>query len=357
MIVSMKCTRREALRLAAAGAAWPLVGAQDPPARTGLGIAAFTYRHRMELDRARRAAEPLSDPVHFLEHARRAGAGGIQTDLGKLDAERAAELRRRAEKHGLWVEGSTGLPRTKEDVDRFDREMKATREAGARLVRTVLLGGRRYETFDRAEQFEQFTERSRASLLLAEPVVARHGLKVAFENHKDFRVPELLDFLKRIGSEHVGVCVDFGNNFSLLEDNHAVVEALAPVSLAAHVKDMAVGEYEDGFLLADVVLGEGLHDLRPMVEALRKANPALRFSLEMCARDPLRVPCFTEKYWATLKGVPGSELAAAVRTVRSHKLPREKLPKVDDLPLEERVRIEEENVGRCLAYAREKLRL
>ncbi len=353
----MGCTRREFLQAAALGAAVPLLGAQDPPARTAMGIASFTHRHRMQLDREKRAAEPISDPLHYLEYCRRAGAGGIQTDLGGLDPERALELRRRAEKHGMWVEGSSGLPRRKEDVERFDREMKAVREAGARLVRTVLLGGRRYETFEREEQFRDFTERSLASLKLAEPVLARHGVRLAFENHKDFRVPELLAFLKRLGSEHIGVCVDFSNNFSLLEDNHAVVEALAPVSWAAHLKDMAVGEYADGLLLADVPLGEGLHDLPRMVEALRKANPALRFSLEMSARDPLRVPVFTEKYWATMGDVPGEDLARILRTVREKKVPREKLPAVDALPLADRVRIEEEMVAKCLAFARERLRI
>jgi sugar phosphate isomerase/epimerase len=351
----MDWSRRDVLRLAAWGAAAPLLGAQDPPARTGLGIASFTYRHRMQLDREKRASEPLSDPVWFLERARRVGAGGIQTELGELDAERAGELRRRAEKYGLWIEGSAGLPKRKEDVERFDRQMKATREAGATLVRTVLLGGRRYETFDREEQFRDFTERSRASLELADPVLARHGVRLAFENHKDFRVPELLAFLRKVGSERIGVCADFANNFSLLEDNHDVVEALAPVSWAAHVKDMAVGEYEEGFLLADVPLGEGIHDLPRMVGALRKANPRLRFSLEMSARDPLRVPCYTDRYWATMRDVPGSDLARALRTVRGRAVPREKLPRVDALPLEERARIEEEMVGRCLAYARGRL--
>ncbi len=349
----MDCTRRDFLLAAAAA---PLLAAQDPPSRrSAMGIAEFTFRHRMQLDRERRVPEPISDPVHFLEFARRLGAGGIQTTLGGLSPDRALELRRRAEAHGMWVEGSESLPRRKEDVERFDAAIRSVHAAGATHVRSVLLGGRRYESFDREEQWTAFVADSRERLRLAEPVLARHGVVLAFENHKDFRVPEYLPFLKSLGSDRFAACPDFSNNFTLLEDDHEVVEALAPVAAMAHVKDMAVAETEDGFLAADVPFGEGFHDLPRMLGALRKANPRIRFSLEMSARDALRVPCLSPKYWATMRDVPASDLARTLRTVRERAVPRERLPRVNALPLEERVRIEEENVRTCLAYAAAKL--
>jgi sugar phosphate isomerase/epimerase len=322
-----------------------------------MGIAEFTFRHRMQLDRERRVPEPITDPVHFLEFARRLGAGGIQTSLAALDADRAAELRRRADAYGMWVEGSEGLPRRKEDVDRFEAAILAVRAAGATHVRSVLLGGRRYETFDSEEQWARFVADSRARLELARPVLERHGVVLAFENHKDFRVPEFLPFLKALGSDRFAACPDFSNNFTLLEDNHEVVEALAPVAAMAHVKDMAVAPADDGFLAADVPFGDGFHDLARMTGALRRANPKIRLSLEMSARDALRVPCLSPRYWATMRDVPGADLARTLRVVRDRAFPEEKLPRVNHLPLEERARIEEANVRRCLAYAAQKLGL
>lgn len=322
-----------------------------------MGIAEFTFRHRMQLDRERKVAEPIADPVHFLEYARRLGAGGIQTRLGGLTEERAAELRRRADAHGMWIEGSEELPRRKEDVERFDAALRAVRAAGAVLVRSVLLGGRRYETFDSEEAWTRFGADSKSRLQLAEPVLARHGVVLAFENHKDFRSAEYLPFLKALGSDRFAACVDLSNNFALLEDNHEVVEALAPVSAAAHMKDMAIAVADDGFLAADVILGEGIHDLPRMIGALRKAAPKLRFSLEMSARDALRVPCLTPKYWATMRAVPGSDLARSLRTVRERGVAPDKLPRVNHLPLEDRVRIEEENVVKCLAFTSTRLGL
>ncbi len=321
------------------------------PTRTSMGLAAFSLAHGLRADRS------LSDPLRFLELAQRLGAGGIQTSLAGLDEARGAELRRIADAKGMWIEGSESLPKKREDLDRFEAALKGVKAAGASLFRTVLLGGRRYETFESAEDWERFRKDARSWLELAEPLLARHGLTAAFENHKDFRTKELLPFLQAIGSPHLAVCADFANNFTLLEDNAETVEALAPVAASAHVKDMAVGEYAEGFLAADVALGQGIHDLPRMIGALRAAKPALRLCLEMSTRDPLRVPVFTPKYWATLKDVPGADLARTLRTVRERGVPREKLPAIDALPLAERAKLEEAAVAASLAYAAETLKI
>ena len=47
------------------------------------------------------------------------GAGGIQTALGARGAEYNAKLRAKAEKHGMYVEGSVALPKNDDDAKRF----------------------------------------------------------------------------------------------------------------------------------------------------------------------------------------------------------------------------------------------
>jgi sugar phosphate isomerase/epimerase len=255
----------------------------------------------------------------------------------------------------MFVEGSTSLPKERSDVERFEAALRTAGQAGARVTR-IAIGGRRYEQFSNAGQFEVFAARTFKSLQLVEPAAARQHTRLAIENHKDWRIDQMLDMLGRLGSEYVGVCVDTGNSFALLEHPMAVVEAYAPVGFSAHLKDMAVAEYEEGFLLADVPLGQGALDLSKMVEILRKANPDIRFSLEMATRDALKVPCLTDKYWATFADVPGSDLARALRYVRTNATP-ERLPKVNHLPLDERVKLEHDNIRQCLAFAKEYLSL
>jgi sugar phosphate isomerase/epimerase len=265
-------------------------------------------------------------------------------------------LRARLETTGMYLEGSIGLPKDRSDVERFTSEVRTAKDAGVTVLRTVMMPGRRYETFDSEETFRKSAERSYESLALAEPVVARSEIRLAIENHKDWLVFELLDIVKRISSRYVGVTVDTGNSIALLEHPLALVEAYAPWAFSIHLKDMAVQEYEDGFLLSEVPFGTGFLDLKKIVEVLRKARPEVRFNLEMITRDPLKVPCLTQKYWATLADVPGRQLALALATIRKV-ASKQPLPTVAELPAEKQLEIEDRNVRQCLEYARKHLEL
>jgi sugar phosphate isomerase/epimerase len=323
--------------------------------KSGLGIADFSYNIRLRAERSRRTKGGLGDPLNFLEHCNNIGAGGIQMNIGTRDEDYTRRLRQKAEAYNMFVEGSVSLPKNRSDVERFEAAVRTAKQAGAKVIR-IAIGGRRYEQFSKAEQFKTFAERSLESLQMGEPVAARHRMRLAIENHKDFRIDQMLGMLRRLNSEYVGVCVDTGNSFALLEDPMATVEAYAPYAFSVHLKDMAVAEYEDGFLLADVPLGQGLLDLHRIVQILRKARPEIRFSLEMSTRDSLKVPCLTEKYWVTFADVPGSDLASALRYVRTNSS-KEPLPKVNHLPMDELIKLEEANVKKCLAFAKEHLNL
>jgi hypothetical protein len=119
---------------------------------------------------------------------------------------------------------------------------------------------------------------------------------------------------------------------------------------------MGVAEYPDGFLLSEVPLGAGFLDLPKIVGLLRRAVPGVRFNLEMMTRDPLKVPCLKDKYWATFENVPGRDLARALALVRGN-VPKQPLPVVTGLSTDDRLRREDDNVRACFAHAREKLGL
>jgi sugar phosphate isomerase/epimerase len=141
---------------------------------------------------------------------------------------------------------------------------------------------------------------------------------------------------------------------ALLEDPMEVVLALAPLAFTTHFKDMAVEEYRDGFLLSEVPLGTGILDLARVRKVLRDARPDIRLNLEMITRDPLKVPCLTEGYWATFPELSGKTLARALSNVRGHSR-AQPLPRITQLASALQLRAEDENIRRCLAFAREKL--
>ncbi|QDU20806.1 Xylose isomerase-like TIM barrel [Urbifossiella limnaea] len=251
----------------------------------------------------------------------------------------------------MAVEGIVSPPPdTGAGRDQFAAELGTARACGAEVVRTVLMAGRRYELFSRADEYAAFARTAKATLERAEPVARSAGVKLAVENHKDFRTDELLDLLRGLASPWVGVCVDTGNNLALLEDPAATVAALAPLAFTVHLKDMGLEEYADGFRLAEVPLGQGVLDLPAVVAALRKGNPRVRFQLEMITRDPLLVPCLTDRYWATLGRVPGRDLARTLALARRTSR-KEPLPRVSQLPPAQQVAAEERHVRESFAFA------
>ena len=156
-------------------------------------------------------------------------------------------------------------------------------------------------------------------------------MPLAIENHKDWTADEMAALMKAKSSRWLGVCLDTGNNIALLDDPMATVEALAPYAVSTHVKDMGVAPYPDGFLLSEMPLGEGMLDMRRIVDTIRRARPETRLTLEMITRDPLKVPCLTDAYWATFPDRNGLYLARTLRMVHQS-MPKEDQP----LPVVER---------------------
>jgi len=350
----MAMTRRDILAAGLVAVAVPGVARPVGRAPGSLGLVIHSFPVRSAGDRDRRPEERFADPIRFLDYARTLGARGVQVGIGVRDAAYAEDLRARCEAASMSLEGIVAPPRDEGDIARFEAEIRTARRAGAVVVRTAMLSGRRYETFDSLAAFRRFADRSAASLSLAAPIVVRHGVRLAVENHKDWRADEFVAVLKKLGTDHVGACVDTGNSMALLEDPMEVVETLAPWAITTHFKDMGVEEYERGFRIAEVPLGAGVLDLPRVVRALRAAHPAIPLNLEMITRDPLDVPCLGDRYWATFPDLPGRDLARALSSVRSRP-PAQPLPRVARLGTDERLRAEDRNIERCLAFARDHL--
>lgn len=341
----MQWTRREVLAAGAAGVlGWAARG--DEPAPPRMGVVLYSYGIRRAADKDGGFADPLT----FLNYCASLGAAGVQTSLGVRDEAYADRLRQRCADKNLYLEGIIGLPRDKDDVARFADELRTAKRCGAAVFRTALLNGRRYETFDGAEAFDVFLRNAKQSLALAMPVVEKHEVRMAVENHKDLRSPELLDALKALDSPLAGVCLDTGNSIALLEPPDETLTLLAPHAFTTHIKDMAVAEYPDGFLLAETPLGTGFLDLPQTGAALRESKHGPRLNLEMITRDPLKIPCLTPKYWATLEDVRGRRLAQMLALVRAKAAPKP-LPRISDLSKVEQLRREDDNVRECLRHA------
>ncbi len=321
-----------------------------------MGIVVHSYGMRWNSKIDSQKYKGFNNALDLIDHCSFIGAAGVQVVVKDWTNDFTKKVREKCEKLDMYLEGSIGVPVNLSDIARFEQEIKNAKDAGAQVVRTVCSSGRRYENYHSKEAFKQLQTQALASLQLAEPILRRHKVKLAVENHKDWRAPELAAMLKQINSEWVGVTLDFGNSIALLEDPMDVVQTLVPYVFSTHVKDMGVEEYANGFLLSEVPLGKGILDLPKIMALCKKHNPGVKFNLEMITRDPLEIPCLKKEYWDTLNEVPASDLAAIMRMVREHKF-ASGLPRISQLSAEQRLAAEEQNILDCLAYSNKTLRL
>jgi sugar phosphate isomerase/epimerase len=303
------------------------------------------------------ASKNSPKPFDMLEHCHSIGLGGVQLNPPSTDAEAIKQFRQRLENYNMHLVCDPRLPMQEPDLPAFEAQVKAYKEAGAAAFHAAMTG-RRYEDFDRPEPFKQMFERCKKQVELAEPVLRKYKVRLGIENHKGWRSAEQAAWLKQLGSEWVGVCLDFGNNLSLCEDPLDTARTLAPYTCFAHIKDNAVQEYEDGFLLSEVPLGEGIVDVKEIVRMLRAVDPNMIIDLEMITRDPLKIPVYTPKYWATFDDsyspLPGRDLAKVLALVKKNP-PKTPLPRTSGLSPEAQIKLEDELNLRCIAYARNNL--
>ena len=317
-----------------------LLAAGVQPGR--LGICAFSCNLHWQAARKKEQGVKFSDAPGFYTYCRDLGTDGVQTSVRELDSAAAQALRRRVEHDGAYFEGDVRVPKTEADLADFEREVKLCREAGATVARGILMGARRYEVFKTMAEFRAFHADGRKRLQLAEPILKKHGLKLALENHKDLTADEQVALLKEISSEWIGALVDTGNNLALLEDPYATIDALAPFALSVHLKDMAVQPCVEGFLLSEAPCGTGFLSLPRIAATLMKANPAIVFNLEMATRDPLRIPCLTEGFFATFPERNATHLEAAMQRVKANPL-KQPTPSIAGKPLAQQLAEEEAN--------------
>ena len=177
-----------------------------------MGVVVHSYGSRWNSKIQSQKYPGFTNAIELLEHCHQIGAGGIQVVVKDWTEDFAKKLRDRREKLGLYLEGSIGVPFQPDNVARFEKEVINAKEAWAVILRTVTSGGRRYEVFHSRADVDEFKKKAIVSLQLAEPILRKHKVKLAVENHKDWRAPELANALKQLNSEWVGVTLDFGRS-------------------------------------------------------------------------------------------------------------------------------------------------
>ena len=328
--------------------------------RTSMLLAYTSFAVRMAQGRdLLRANVSALGPDTFRELCAKFASRGGQMDLSQVsqaDQAQLAAVRDSFTRDGLELEVS--IPsRYLETPESYAHAVGVARALGATRGRVALLSGRRYESFETADAWTAFRTKWHDVLRRMRPEFDRQAFPIGIENHKDWLAPDLVALLESIGSDHVGACVDFGNNLALLEDPDETMRLLAPIAVTTHLKDMAVRRTEDGFELSEVPLGQGMLPLASYVAQVRKARPQARMCLEMITRDPLKVPYRSDRYWVAFSAAERRPERVQAFEARVLSKAVASLPRVSGLSAADQIKAEDDNVRACVDYARATLQL
>jgi sugar phosphate isomerase/epimerase len=209
-----------------------------------------------------------------IAEARQAGAGFVQLNLHHARAlgDRAlADLARRAEGEGLRLLASGDFLQG-DARERVAQWVHRAALIGSPILR-VASGFYRADLAGRPDLIAAQADHVVAVLGDSLDVAADAGVRLLLENHSDFTAAEYVEIVERIGD--VGVFLDMINPVSSFEDPAPVIERLAPLAPAGHVKDYELvsdfvddGYHRRGWALRWRYPGEGVADLPTLLGAL-----------------------------------------------------------------------------------------
>jgi len=214
----------------------------------------------------------------FLKRARKHGVDGVSLEscfLPSFDEPFLDRLKDTLDEQGferVWAWGHPNGLRSGEDraaAKDLVQHIQHAARIGVRVMR-IVGGSRRTRPASWAVHKRRLGAMLKGLLGPAE----KHGVVLAIENHIDMVADEIIDLVTTVNSPWLGICLDTGNNLRMFEDPLVVAERLAPFAKATHVKDIGVrpGNPRDYSFWPSVPIGEGLVDIRKVIQFLKKAG-------------------------------------------------------------------------------------
>ncbi|MFB3881350.1 MAG: sugar phosphate isomerase/epimerase family protein [Armatimonadota bacterium] len=312
-----------------------------------LGLDSYSYRYAAGIwDYQPRENVPMT-VGHYLEKAAELGLDGVQLadarHLDSFDYGYVDGLRGKAETLGLYLElGTSGT-----NPDHLQNMVRAAHVLGSKVVRTFVGRPRATSVEGMAEILSEAAGQLGDVLTTCE----RYGVSLAIENHQDLTTSEVLELLEIVDSQWVGVCFDTGNSLATLDDPMEAARAFGPLVKTVHLKDYQLCARPEGFVLVGCALGEGVVDLRGIIDLLGAEAPEAHLNIEAYIGKH-EVPALEDGYLRQFPEVPAAALGATLRLVRDRGLPREPVLPVEPVgPEDELLAAEEELVLRSVRWA------
>ena len=104
------------------------------------------------------------------------------------------------------------------------------------------------------------------------PALKENNIVLALENYERLKASDFAGIVEKIGSEHVGICLDSVNSLGAGEVLETVVELLGPLTVNLHIKEFSIerADHKMGFLIEGLPTGEGMLNVPWLLDHMGK---------------------------------------------------------------------------------------
>ncbi len=214
---------------------------------------------------------PGFDVFAFIERAAAEGFMGVcisandahYRHLGSADPARLAAIRRHVGGYGLACDIDTSGT----DPAHLRTMLHIAQAVGAQQLRTYT----RYSLPP-----DKLVARTIQDLQAIGPLAADLGITILLENHEVMTGKEIAAALTAVNHPNVAALYDYGNSQMVMEEPVDALEAMAPFSRSAHLKDHVMLQAEDSpngrLSVLGVPIGEGYLPILPLTQSLLDAG-------------------------------------------------------------------------------------
>jgi sugar phosphate isomerase/epimerase len=233
--------------------------------------------------------EPVWDIFGLMDEAKKLGLDGLHltaADLGATDQDHLRDVRRAAEKRGLFLEYNFSL-----DASEYDDRLTHTMEEGIAIAESIGSDiGKISMDIHRPHpvcssafhpkvipQLENIARKAEA----AAPVAQNAGVRLCLENHTEAFSDEVIWIINRVNHPYVGVCVDTNNSLMVGEDPLTAIRKLAPLSFTNHFSDHRIVFDQYGCRITGVATGSGDVPMREAYQVIKANCNMKRLNIEV----------------------------------------------------------------------------
>ena len=182
------------------------------------------------------------------------------------------------------------------------------------------------------------------------------GLKIAFENHAgDLRNSEMLEVIKKAGTDYVGILFDPANAVWALENPMESLELFKDYIVCTSVRDIQVWTTDTGAAYQCMAIGEGILDFKKYAKIIAKHCPGVPLHVESISNSTKDLPFETAEFMKGFPEMTEKELSK-FKKYASKGTPQKVIkPKKKDKASKKafKIKIEKEELLKSVAYLRE----